>query len=381
MDVKIEPPSLDVTWNNSFEYRGFSINGKPFTPKIYEGSDYKNISADFNAVLISIPADVKADLQWKRYQQMAAHARDNNFLILFELNFDFLNNPLTVADSSQYLSYQIVLDHFKDSLWKEFATHTLGVCLYKGMADFAKLIDWKAHDYSHFQEWVLDRLGASHHFDFGNSELLSFNENVLRNWAQKPETKLPLQLYCRDLFIDYLDFLSSALPAELPLFLMIDCSNLETPSNCLQLISLEKFERYHLVLKEPLYDACLSWKNGTNSIGYISEYPLHLNASQTSKIGVLLPSAEHYVSQPFESVANTIKTLKLRGVPFRTIPEFLFAHQWENLDFIAVEPSGLTSFGKRLLRGFCAAGGIVLNLGKSSEGFSEIPFSDWLYQK
>lgn len=50
--------------------------------------------------------------------------------------FDRLKMPL--SNSSQFLTLGLAVDHFRDTIWKEFRSFSEGVCLYKGPADLAK---------------------------------------------------------------------------------------------------------------------------------------------------------------------------------------------------------------------------------------------------
>jgi len=188
-----------------------------------------------------------------------------------------------------------------------------------------------------------------------------------------------LRLFSRDLFADYLNLLSSALPTEVQLFLMLDCSTINCAVERLQLISLECFSRYHLILKGHCSEfPCLMWGGGDTEIGRVCTNPLLLAESSKKTVAVLLPSSEIYQPAPFEKTANVISQLHLRGIPFRLIPEAFLTVQWDGLDFLIVEPSGITLVGKRMLQGFCAAGGTVVTLSSGMSLRKEVPFADWL---
>lgn len=118
--------------------------------------------------------------------------------------------------------------------------------------------------------------------------------------------------------------------------------------------------------------------DGRTQIGRVSPSAMPFDEPSEKAVAVLLPSSEIYRFAPFEKTANIISQLHDRGISFRLIPEAFLTVQWDGLDFLIVEPSGITSAGKRMLQGFCAAGGTVVALGTRLGLRQELLFSEWL---
>jgi len=77
----------------------------------------------------------------------------------------------------------------------------------------------------------------------------------------------------------------------------------------------------------------------------------------------------------YEGAASLFEKLK---EPFRLIPEAFLTAEWEGLDRLFVFPKGVSESGKRMLLGFCAAGGEVVTVGSPFLGLpGEISFAQW----
>jgi hypothetical protein len=375
---------LGVTWDYTEEHVGFHMHGKPFFPMFDEGPASESSAQNFNGVVIPLEAGMKEDLKWEAARKKAKKAVENSQYILWELDLGFSTSDLLpLSDSAQYLSFQIALDHFQDTLWKEFSKHTFGLILYKGSLDFIKILNWDEHQLSRFQEWLQDCFKTVEEV---NKEVggawLSLREIHPECLKGKPTGLQILRLFSRDLFTDYLNLLSSALPTEIQLFLMLDCSMISCSASRLQMISLEQFSRYHLILKGHCSEfPSLCWGEGKAPIGRVSTILSTIEPSLGKKVAVLLPSSEIHQRMPFEKTAEGISQLHRHGIDFRLIPEAFLTVQWDGLDCIVVDPSGITPVGKRMLQGFCAAGGTVVALNSMIGLYQEMSLSSWLLQK
>lgn len=360
-----------AVWENTASHIGFTIDEKPFFPMIFDGNDGDEDFQQFNGVVIPLRAGLKEDLKWDAAYEKAVNAVNRGQCILWELDLGFSRADLPLSDAGQYLSFQIALDHFRDTLWKEFSGHTLGLVLFKGPADLCDVFIWDEQQLSRFNEWLQDSF----------QEVALLNAEIEGEWKSLGEVQPQslrghskgmriLRLFCADLFADYMNLLSSSLPAEVQLFLMLDCSMIGSLAERLQLISLERFSRYHLILRGDCYQfPCLAWGEGDTQIGRVGANPLPMQKPSEKRVAVLLPSSEVFSFQPFEKTANSIHQLHQQNVPVRLIPEAFLTTQWDGVDFIVVEPSGVTSVGKRMLQGFCAAGGTVINVDSSLAKF------------
>jgi len=147
-------PHFGMGWECTENHTGFHMHEKPFFPMIYDGPS-SEVPASFNGVVISLKAGIKEDLKWDGPRERAKKAVENERSILWELDFGFSSSDLLpLSDSAQYLSFQIALDYFRDTLWKEFSKHTIGLILFRGSVDFIDVLHWDEQQLSRFHEWL-----------------------------------------------------------------------------------------------------------------------------------------------------------------------------------------------------------------------------------
>lgn len=83
--------------------------------------------------IITLDGTVTSTLDWAKHRKNALQSIGAGKQILWHLEmglFSQLNKPLT--DSTQFQTLGLAIDHFRDTLWKEFHGFTLGLSLYKG---------------------------------------------------------------------------------------------------------------------------------------------------------------------------------------------------------------------------------------------------------
>lgn len=113
--VKVEVNSED--YGSSFFERLWKEKGKTIYHLSFQKKEYPSI--------LTLPAGMRSDLSWNSICELA----ENCDKIFWEFDFA-IEQPLD--DEPQYLSLQIALDHFKDTVWPKYADKTLGAILYKG---------------------------------------------------------------------------------------------------------------------------------------------------------------------------------------------------------------------------------------------------------
>src|ERR1700722_17564979 len=77
---------------------------------------------EFNAVTISLDAQLKSDLNWKKAVLHAKEAIDKNYKIFWDLNlglFEAINSPL--SNQQQFLTLKLAINHFNNTVWNEFS--------------------------------------------------------------------------------------------------------------------------------------------------------------------------------------------------------------------------------------------------------------------
>lgn len=142
-----------------------------------------------------------------------------------------------------------------------------------------------------------------------------------------------------DDFISRLALFSREIPDSLPIFLFFDVTGLK-PFKALSLLHKNRFLHYVLGLKGASFPyPCFSWETGEGIYGKILG---------EEKIGVLL--SDHPMDDLLE---------KLRFTPYRVLYKEFANQDWEGLDTIIFDED--SSYVKRILQGFQAAGGRIVS--------------------
>lgn len=250
-----------------------------------------------------------------------------------------------LPDQTQFLSLALSLEHFRDTLWKEFKERTHSVCLYWGSVDFSKEFRWDDKQWENFLHWLNIRSG---------NELMSYCENRFA-FEKHPEGAQLLRLFCRDTCVEYIQLLANRMPDGLNVSVRLNAAGFGILEE-LQLFHAERFERLD-VIKE------------------------NEGIKETSKaaIGVCVPPLEMCRVNQYLGLKEAIQKLKEAKRPFRLIPENHLITEWDGLDYLLVTPSGLSGQGKRKLQGFAAAGGIVVSLSNEMGLPEEISVEEFIH--
>lgn len=299
----------------------------------------EEVPEGFNAVKITLDGSIKSDLKWEKERDAASRYIERGLRIFWEMRlglFSQLEKP--IANQSQFLSLCLSLEHFRDSLWKEFRPHTIGLCLYRGSPDFKLEFPWDEEQQSNLQDWLKER----------DVTLAKENENSL------------LSLFCRDVAGEYLDLLADRLPDTLNCFALLDASGIADPVLRAQLTTKERYPRFVLGIKGINQDA-FSWDSSLVSAGALSREPII--EAPLIRIGVCLPPITLCHPSAWEGLGDAMIQLEEKGIPFRTIPEMSLTTEWDGLDYLIVSSENLSPQGRRKLQGFCAAWGAVVTIG------------------
>lgn len=352
----------------SEEYFPTSSELPSFRKCIYEGEFHENIPFGFDAVTIPLDGRVQTDLNWENARQKALQAIEKGYAIMWDLDLGLFNrlfHPLT--HQSQFLSLTLSLEHFRDSLWKELKSHSLGITLFRGSADFSQEFPWDPLQQQNFEVWLKE------HCEF-NQDTIAFEQ--LKN---HPEMKQLLRLFCRDVAIEYLNLLAARLPDSLPCFIYLDALSLKGSSiNEIQLLNPERYDRLSLSIKNfNLPFESYGWDFPTY-FGYSGKISTKLPEISAISVGVCIPPMSFYRQYHYQNLERAFSALQQRSIPFKLLAESQLTSKWDGLDFLIYNPLGLSTQGKRKLQGFCAAGGTVVTVGDSIGLPNEILLNDWL---
>jgi hypothetical protein len=350
------------------EEEEFVIESSPcLRPRIFEGNWREANPSGFEAVIIDLDGHIQADLDWKKVRQQAQEAVDKGYFLLWNMQmglFQGLTQPLT--SQSQFLSLTLALEHFRDSLWKEFKPKTLGLSIFRGSADFSRNFCWDEHQEQNLRNWLYE-IEAPH------LAVLDFSQ--LRQHAQGKQLS---SLFCRDVAVEYLALLATRLPDAMPAYLYLDATSFSSHLIEMQMLNPERFDRLHLILKgHRLPFEVMGWGTPT-SYGYSGHVAVDLPASQSPLVGICIPPMHYYHAHHYQGLEEGILALKKKSISFKLIAECQLTSQWDGLDYLLYSPTGLSMQGKRKLQGFCAAGGTVVSTGDLLGLPYELSLKDWL---
>ncbi|MES2344859.1 MAG: hypothetical protein V4494_02840 [Chlamydiota bacterium] len=290
----------------SSDQRQYYLNENPFTPII--GHD-----DECNTVPIELLAGLQHDLDWQKAQSQAWKVIESGKFIFWRFNFGLEKGLLNLENTAYFFSFTLAIEKFIKNFLPEFASKTFGVCIYQGDLHVASRFFWSSAHEKNFKESSIEE-----------------------------------DLYCIDVFAEYLHRLSSYFPDNLLPFCCFDTS-LFTAAKGAQLLSKERFAHLHLGIKGLYQPSCsLTW----------DEKRIFFIRPQVSK-GILLPPDTLCSLNVIKKIDELVEQYAQKGETLRIIPEMLLNEEWDGLDLVFVIENMLTTQGRRRLQGFIAAGGEI----------------------
>lgn len=326
------------------------------TPHIFDGHKNTHIPKGFNAVCIPLNGRTDSPLDWREAHDAAKQYAEQGLNIFWDLDlglFSHLHEP--ISEQTQYMTLNLSIKHFGDTLWKEFSQQTIGVSLYRGELDFGNSMLWNDTLESSLQDWLRNRKIAP----MPRSQLLTTLDG-----------RRLISLFCCDIAVEYINHLAEQMPGALPVCVCLDTKKIEDLLTLAQLLSKERFEKLHRIVSHDIMPLSnLSQKTH----GYISSKVGLLPEPSSAAFGVCLPLNSYFNPQGMELLRSAVNSLSATRKPFRLIPEATLTAEWDGLDYLLVLPSSMGQQGIRKLRGFIAAGGTVLSVGEPTPDFSLLP--------
>lgn len=291
-----------------------------------------------------LDARMKASLDWKSETEAARKYVENGSKIFWDMDlglFSRLDRPL--SNQTQFQTFCLSLEHFRDTLWKEFKDQTIGLGICSMDIDFSKGFPWDEEQLSNWHGWLQDHFDTVQILnDETGSDFKGFEKSDPRT-AGNVLMQHVVRLYCRDALAEYLGLLVARLPDALPIYTTLKAGEIKDPLFLAQLSARDRFDRLNLELKN------------------FSE-PFSL-VSAEANVAICLPSIECVRPSHCAGLREAMEFLKKLSVPFRIIPESLLITEWDGLDDLIYSPAGLSYQGRRKLQGFCAAGGRLISTG------------------
>jgi len=270
-----------------------------------------------NEPSISLSARLHDSLKWQEEKTLTQELIERGESPFLEIDLGIALGEIDFTDEAVFLSLQIALDQFL-SQFQEELIKTKGISLYRGTADFSKVVIWNEDHQTHFEEWI----------------------SSLSKISVRPPSSLVqehlFRVFCARLTSEYLHRLASLLPDTIPVWMTLDVGNLPQDASLYHLLSKERFSHLHLDVR------------GSS-----------IQMKEPISHGICFPADEAYHPDIFESLTALMKRLQKEGIPFRIISEEYLTESWDGLDTIHVIKNSLTTRGDRKLAGFIAAGGEV----------------------
>lgn len=88
---------------------------------------------------VALDLGLSGDLNFQEAEKICKDAADKGLKISFELNFGLFSNlKKPLSNSFQYLSFELSLKHFIETLWNQYHTQVKEVILYQCSLDFSE---------------------------------------------------------------------------------------------------------------------------------------------------------------------------------------------------------------------------------------------------
>jgi len=282
--------------------------------------------------IIRLDAKATSTLNWNAERKNALSVIAEGKKILWHLDFGlFQELPKPIADKAQFLSLGLALEHFTNTLWKEFQRFSKGVLIYRtDCGHFLQNFVWNDEQIANLRNWLkerftLDELGLEMQQPISSFDTISLDRLALL------EEKFLLHLFVRDVTVDYLEQLALKLPQEIDVYMDLALR----PENSWLNLCLTHPDRYKLVkllVSHP-------WKIFESKKAALC-MP-NLNIVQTAQLA------------PFKNIQQT---------DLKYIPEEMLTYAWEGLDCLFYSSQVITPQGMRKVQGFCAAGGQAVDI-------------------
>lgn len=326
--------------------------------------------------IITLEGRLDSDLKWREAKSTAQHYISQKIPLFWAIDlglFSHVRWPL--SDETQHLALKLAVRQFCDTLWKEFANQTVGVSFYCGSLDFTTLLSKNNEHSKYLHEW-LEKLFLS--------ETIFCEETGINTTFTKITTKSLhatlagqwlLQLFYRDLALDYFDSFARECPGELNPCLLFDIGSILDPVLLALLLSRERFSHFCRGITSGVLPASALT---TEPCGYIAQISNETPSWNSPSLGIYLPALERYRPSQHLEISSAVNKLMKKQIPFRFVSEATLTTEWDGLDHIAVLTTGINNSGLRKLRGFCAAGGSLLFLDYPLGLPEEAPFNEWM---
>lgn len=274
--------------------------------------------------IISLPTAPKDEWNWDSI------IPNEDEKILWQLDFGWNTQPLNIWDTAAFQSHLLAVEECVKTLQKKFPAKKQSLSFFSLEDTFSKYLA------------INERLETSY------EEFLAL---------RTPEPFL-FEIFCANLFSEYLHRLASVLPNEFNSSIVVENSPFSNKAFLAQLFCPRRFAHFkqiHFVKK-------IFPKNS---------HPI---------IGIVIPQDNLVNADIFDQLDNIVNILEQNKQKFSFIPEELLNESWEGIEYLILMKSSLSSQGMRMLYGFIAAEGQIVT-SDEKVGFENEISLDEFYRK
>jgi len=256
---------------------------------------------------VQLSAGAGSELNWDAAKKLARTHISQRKRICWEIDLGLEIGTLFLKDSALFFSCGLALEQFSKEIWPEFKDETLAVSLFRGPFEIAERIFWDASLDEDFQDYMLHLEDAS-------------------------QRKL---FFAATMFAEFLHRLISYLPTEVVPLCQFKIPEGMGRALAACLFSRARFEYLHLQMPVPV---------------------------QTISTAVVIPSDAFCTQAALTELEEIFKHLEKNRISFRMISEIFLTEEWNGIEQLYVSKA-VSPQGKRMLQGFVAAGGTILECG------------------
>ncbi len=256
--------------------------------------------------MIRLDTSIQSDLKWEGVKKGTD----------WFLDFGF-NDKLPLFDQkTPFSSYAIAIDEFLNRFCDDECEELNKVYLFRGTLKHACSMVWSLGFEEDFESWK----------------------------GEHPLTDNLRDFYAIQVFSEYLHRLAAALPDRFEAYVHFQVSSDDSPSLIAQMTSLEHFPYIKVEVEGHPY--------------------FSPEREELATVGVVFPPLAFAEEQAFVDIDALLEGLNDLDLLFRLVPESHLTEEWCGLDDLILFSNYLSPQGERKARGFVAAGGQLVWVGK-----------------
>ncbi|MBM3193111.1 MAG: hypothetical protein FJZ59_02620 [Chlamydiae bacterium] len=304
----------------------------------------------FNSLNIYIDGRPDSDLSWDMLKTEIDIALKLGAKLSFELDLGFSSKAL-LRDPASFFSRGIAISKFEEEVYKPYKDHISAIILYRGDGFFKESIDKDVSLYTDFLSWKNDLFG----------------DKLIDHQMYR--------IFSMELFMQYLHRVSAVLIDDIPLIALFDLKDCLRPSHQAEILSKSFFPYIFPGIKNAqIAFRGFGWRE-SGFLGAIGHATFQPEEAEERTFGIALPEIGKMAYDLFD---ETISFLKRHNISYDVFPESLMTESWHGLNHILVFSETLSAEGVRMLRGFNAAGGEVITIGKRLNLVEEIDLEEFV---